>query len=99
MNFYARWFDETIEAEVDGVFRKDGKEKIITLLNAVDTENFIKNKFESMSKMPKWNLQEKNESYERKAKLLHGEYVLLPKIKIGPKADALFEKIKNYHKS
>ena len=99
VEFYARWFDETIEAEVDGVFRKDGKEKIITLLNAVDTENFVKNKFESMSKMPEWNLQEKNESYERKAKLLHGEYGLLPQPKNGPKADALFEKIKNYHKS
>ena len=99
VNFYARWFDETIEAEVDGVFKKDGKEKIITLLNAVDTENFVKNKFENISKLPEWNLQEKNESYERKAKLLHGEYTLLPRPKIGPKADALFEKIKNYHKS
>ena len=96
VNFWARWFDETFEACVEGVFKKDGKEKFISLLNAVDTENYVKKKFK---KLPNWNLQEKRKAYDPKAKELFAEYSGLPDPKIGPKAEALFEKIKNYHKS
>ena len=99
IDLYARWFDERFEAEVDGVFKKDGKEKISSLLNAVDVENFIKDKFEKESNLPDWNLQEKSDAYSREAKLLYGAYKSLSNPRFGKEANELFEKIKNYHKS
>ena len=67
-------------------------------LNIIEPEMTfdVKNKFKEL---PNWNLQEKRKAYDPKAKELFAEYSGLPDPKIGPKAEALFEKIKNYHKS
>ena len=96
---YARWFDERFEANLDGVFIKDGKEKISSLLNAVDVENYVKNKFASSVGMPEWNLQEQSDGYSPKAKKLYAAYNSLEKPRIGKKADELFQEIKNFHTS
>ena len=99
IEMYARWFDEKFEANLDGVFVKDGKEKISSLLNAVDVENYVKNKFANSVELPEWNLQEQSDGYSPLAKKLYAAYNSLPKPRIGKEADELFEEIKNFHTS
>jgi len=99
VEFYARWFDERFKTKIDGVFKKDGQEPISSLLNAIDVENFVKNKFEKEANLPDWNLQEQSEGYSTIAKELYGAYKSLRKPRWGNKASELFERIKNFYKS
>ena len=99
VDFYCRWFDQKFEALLDGVFKNDGKENVLSFLNAVDIENYVKKKFEKSSGLPEWNLQEQSEGYSRRAKKLYGLYNSLPDIRKGSDANKLFDKIKNFYTS